>query len=66
MTAQDDLAAGRELDAEVATKLFGLKPFEIDGYWQYIPSGKPRRTHMIDAVPLPAFSTDIRDRKSVV
>ncbi len=27
-------------------------------YGQFIPSGKPWKTHSIDAVPVPAFTTD--------
>lgn len=62
---------GRELDAEVGRKLFDLKIFrpsevkgangecfDMDDYY-YIPSKKPPRTHMIDARPVPAFSSDM-------
>lgn len=48
---------GRALDLELARVLFGWKPFQLDdGWWYYIPSGKPRRTHMIDARPVPRYA----------
>lgn len=62
---------GRELDAEIGRKLFDLKifrPSEVKGAngecfdaddYHYIPSKKPPRTHMIDARPVPAFSSDM-------
>lgn len=73
MTAEEikQLKAGRELNAlmlEVVfkfprKKLFppeyweeGDEPFS--SYW-YIPSGKPKRTHMIDARAVPDFSGSI-------
>ncbi len=51
---QDDLAAGRELDAEVATKVFGWCDCVWDG-WSWLgtlPGGTERW-------PIPAYSTDI-------
>jgi hypothetical protein len=69
---------GRELDAEIGRKLFGLKIFrpsevkgangecfDMDDYY-YIPSKKPPRTHMIDARPVPAFSSDVNAALLVV
>ena len=59
-----DIKVGRELDLIVAGKVFGIKKIhyaEYDTeqeYPEYIPSGKPWRTHQIDAKPLPHFSTD--------
>jgi hypothetical protein len=62
---------GRELDVEVLKQVCGVKrvfrPCEVksvgwemtsDDYY-YIPSGKPPRTHMIDALPVPYFSRNI-------
>jgi len=59
----DTMQAGPALDAEVARRVFGIKkPFAAEGYQDnglyYIASGKPRRTHAIDAVPLPRYSID--------
>jgi hypothetical protein len=51
---QDDLAAGRELDAEVATHVFGWRDCEWDG-WSWLgtlPDGTERW-------PIPAYSTEI-------
>lgn len=62
--------AGPALDAEVARLVFGVKRFyDWDGrLWKpeyepyspihFIPSGKPWRTHRIDAIPVPPYSTD--------
>jgi len=53
---------GRELDLAIADKIFGIKKVyysEWDTEKQnpeYIPSGKPWRTHQIDAKPIPHFS----------
>lgn len=56
------------LPSRVAVEVMGhvgaLKIFygEWDEYKtcpMYIPSGKPRRTHAIDAIPLPPYSTNI-------
>jgi hypothetical protein len=48
----------RALDLRLARAL-GLKIYQRDdGWWYYIPSGKPRRTHERDAVPVPRYSTD--------
>jgi Phage ABA sandwich domain len=69
--AQDEAEAGRDLDKLIAEKVFGIKrvfrPCDVKdrdglGYgedYHYIPSGKPPRTHMIDARPVPPFSTNI-------
>ena len=64
--------AGRELDLIIASKIFGIKKIHY-GKWdtekkfpQYIPSGKPWRTHQIDAKPVPAFSTHIAHAWEIV
>ena len=55
---------GRELDLIIADKIFGIKKVYYSKWDtekenpQYIPSGKPWRTHQIDAKPIPHFSTD--------
>ncbi len=52
---------GPELDVLFLEKIEGFpqgKAFLTEYGWYYIPSGKPRRTHMIDAVPVPRYSTD--------
>ncbi len=52
---------GAELDRLFLCKIEGFprgKAFLTEYGWYYIPSGKPRRTHMIDAVPVPRYSTD--------
>lgn len=60
--------AGRQLDAEIARRVFGIKrlygsegkPWQADDPWPlYIPSGKPWRTHHLDSRPLPRFSSDM-------
>lgn len=63
--------AGREMDKLIAEKIFGVKrvfrPCDVKNRdslawgedYHYIPSGKPPRTHMIDARPVPQFSTRI-------
>lgn len=63
----------RELDIEVAKTVFGVKrvycrygqpwdeataEHETDRPF-YISSGKPWRTHSIDAIPVPRYSTDV-------
>lgn len=64
------MAGERGLDVEVAQMVFGVKRFYDEdgslwgGSWNdswpyYIPSGKSWRTHRIDAIPVPGFSTDI-------
>lgn len=77
-TTTDDL---RQLDTQVAEQVFGIQkifqpytvksassslyfgnPFDL----VYIPSGKPPRTHMIDAVAVPSYSTDIAAAMQVV
>jgi hypothetical protein len=64
--------AGRELDALVAEKLLGIKKLYYEErdtdkkYPRYIPSGKPWRTHRIDAHPLPRYSIYIGDAWEVV
>ncbi|MFA5306512.1 MAG: hypothetical protein WC365_03620 [Candidatus Babeliales bacterium] len=60
----DCAKVGRELDLIVADKVFGIKKIyyeEFDTEHEYpcfILSGKPWRTHRIDARPIPHFSTD--------
>lgn len=69
-----DMPAGAELDKLIAIKIFGWKPFRpcdvklhafdasMYGHsedWYVIVSGKPPRTHMIDAMMLPYFSRNI-------
>lgn len=59
----DDLQPGPELDVLVLERVFGFPvrktfPMEWSTDLHYIPSGKPKRTHMIDAVPVPRFSRD--------
>lgn len=62
----------RELDVKIAQDVFGIKkifkPSEFksanDAFWgseepSFIPSGKSPRTHMIDARPVPYFSSQI-------
>src|SRR5512147_2790096 len=70
----------RELDAEVAEKVMGIRkifrPCDIksasESYfgsptdYVYIPSGKPPRTHMIDAKLVPHYSTNISAAMEVV
>lgn len=58
------LEAGTELDATILERVFGfpkrktfIPVYSVDRY--YIPSGKPLRTHQIDAVPVPRFSRDL-------
>lgn len=54
--------AGLELEALVLEKVFGFPrkkvfaAYEGSNYLMYIPSGKPRRTHEIDARHVPWFS----------
>lgn len=57
----DDLQPSTELDALFLERVEGFprkKMFVME--WStdlhYIPSGKPKRTHMIDAVPVPRVS----------
>lgn len=58
------IPVGKELDLAIADKIFGIKKVYY-GEWdtdkeypEYIPSGKPWRTHQIDAKPIPHFSTN--------
>lgn len=65
------MSGDRELDIEVLRQVFCFKGNLYDDQgkpWSgpenyrwlyYIPSGKPWRTHQIDARPVPEFSTDI-------
>jgi len=58
-----------ELDMLIGREVFGIKKFYYENidfvlgeegdkeHPFYIPSGKPLRTHRIDAVPLPRYST---------
>jgi hypothetical protein len=56
----------RELDIKILTAVYGIKESKIhygeedtNKEWpEFIPSGKPWRTHQIDARPVPYFSTD--------
>jgi hypothetical protein len=56
------MEAGLELEALVLEKVFGFPRkkvflfYEDSSYQHYIPSGKPRCTHEIDARPAPWFS----------
>jgi hypothetical protein len=56
------MESGLELESIVLEKIFGFPrkkqflPYEGSSYQWYIPSGKPRRTHEIDAKPVPWFS----------
>ena len=69
MTRDEVLAmeAGREFDKLMAAEVMGIKKLHYSDYDSdkefpyYIPSGKPWRTHQIDAKPLPRFSGDISD-----
>jgi hypothetical protein len=58
-----DLQPGPDLDVLFLEKVYGfprkktfMTEYSTDPY--YIPSGKPRRTHLIDARPVPRFSRD--------
>jgi hypothetical protein len=56
----------RELDIKILMAVYGIKNSKIhyseedtNKEWpEFIPSGKPWRTHQIDARPVPYFSTD--------
>ena len=62
----------REKDIEILKKLFGAKKIYYAGwdleneFPEYIPSGKPWRTHKIDARPVPYFNTNIGQAFGVV
>ncbi len=71
---RDEITAmqpGRELDALVLEVVFGFPQKKLfpPEYWEegdepfahynFIPSGKPKRTHMIDARSVPDFSFSI-------
>jgi len=69
----------RELDVLVAGAIFGIKKIFKPADYQsgrdalyggdepsWISSGKPPRTHMIDARPIPTFSSDISAAMEVV
>jgi len=55
----------RELDVKLATHFWGIKKiyygeWDEDKSWPlYIPSGKPWRTHKIDAKPIPRFTDSL-------
>lgn len=60
------LLTGRHLDRAVMIHVCDIKPARIfipdwedtpdsDNFW-WVPSGKPKRTHMIDATSIPHFS----------
>lgn len=59
MSVQDDI--------EVLEALWGIKSKSVwfegwdtdQEFPRYIPSGKPRRTHSLDAMPVPRFTTDV-------
>ena len=59
------IKVGKELDLIIADKIFGIKKVHYSEWDtekqapEYIPSGKPWRTHHIDARPIPPFSTNI-------
>lgn len=59
--------AWHEIDRLVMVHVFGIPEREIfkshpdSVAYQWIPSGKPRRTHMVDAEYLPIFSRDLND-----
>src|SRR5712671_2026097 len=60
---QDDLAAGRELDAEVATKIMRLRAYRRwpdDDYdsWYVVPT-TAGTVPSWDEVEMPAYSTDV-------
>jgi hypothetical protein len=64
--AIDTMEAGRDLDVLILCKVLGFRERQV--FYQepacgpewpmFIPSGKPRRTHMLNAVPVPRFSTN--------
>ena len=64
---EGETGASRALDIDVLCEVFGFprrKVFyvepEQDPEWpMFIPSGKSRRTHMLDAQPVPHFSSNI-------
>jgi hypothetical protein len=61
------MGAGKETDVEILVRIFGYPRKKIfvpewaegSTEFYYIPSGKPKRTHMIDAQPVPLFSDSI-------
>ena len=66
---------GAAMDVYVLRALYGVKRvYEMEGrpwsegapYPYYIPSGKPWRTHRIDAQPVPRFSTSIAAAWTIV
>jgi hypothetical protein len=66
------IAPGRDLDILIAQQIFKVKKIYYAD-WDaekhsplYIPSGKPWRTHHIDARPVPQFSTNIAAAWQVV
>lgn len=68
-----ELPTDREIDIQVLEIMgFPRKKLFYDDwdtdcrYLRYIPSGKPRRTHAIDAKPVPYFKTDIAAAWSLV
>lgn len=64
--------AGLELEAEILEKIFKFprkkiwKIYPESAYQMYIPSGKPRRTHEIDAKMVPWFSRSMEAAWMVV
>ena len=69
----------RELDVQIAEQILAIKKIfqprdykrADDAFWgadeySFIPSGKSPRTHMIDAKPVPYFSSDISCAMEVV
>lgn len=59
---REPLESGPDGDVIILEKVFGFpckkifKAYEESTYFSYIPSGKPRRTHSIDARPVPWFT----------
>lgn len=55
----------RQLDVKLATELLGIKKVYYSDWDEdkmspeYIPSGKPWRTHQIDARPIPCFTLSL-------
>lgn len=67
VTDVNELQAGRDVDIEILVRVFGFnrekifyEDYDTDKeHPMFIPSGKSRRTHMIDAVEVPYFSKRI-------
>lgn len=67
-----NMPAGREIDIVILKTLWGIKKiyyedYDTDKEWPlFIPSGKPWRTHKIDATPVPQFTENISATWQVV